>query len=340
MDLGKALLLLSLSLGWWSCGPDIGWTPNLPLHIDTLPRYGYEGLTIDQIDLGRQLFFDPILSRDSTIACGSCHLPSLAFTDGQSVSPGIAGRLGKRNTPTILNVGFLKRINHDGGVASLNLQPLVPIEDEHEMDIPIVELIKRLRSHADYQAQAKAAYGDSLNAFVLTRALAAFVRSQVSVQSPYDKFLEGQRNALSSIAREGLKLFNSDRLGCKGCHSGALLTNQTFASNGLVINPDDLGRALITLDSVDRGKFRVPSLRNVALTAPYMHDGSISSLVEVIEHYEFVGHHPQPGQSTLLRAFKLDKSERVALLAFLQSLTDISQVDMDEGVVHSNNPPK
>ena len=340
MDLGKALLLLSLSFGWLSCGSDVSWIPELPLHIDTLPRYGYEDLTNDQIDLGRQLFFDPILSRDSTIACGSCHLPSLAFTDGQPVSPGIEGRLGKRNTPTILNAGFLKRINHDGGVASLNLQPLVPIEDEHEMDIPIVQLIKRLRNHADYQAQSQTAYGDSLNAFVLTRALAAFVRSQLSVESPYDKFLEGEVDALSQEAETGLKLFNSERLGCRRCHSGALFTNQTFANNGLVINPNDLGRALITLDSVDRGKFRVPSLRNVALTPPYMHDGSISSLIEVIEHYEFVGHHPQPGQSTLLQAFKLDEDERVALLTFLQSLTDISQVNIDEGVARSHNPVK
>jgi cytochrome c peroxidase len=280
-----------------------------------------------RVQLGEKLFFDRNLSLDSTVSCSSCHLPERAFTDGLPLSPGIQGRLGKRNTPSILNAAYLGLINKDGGVKNLDLQALVPIEDENEMGIPILHLATRLSKDPEYVKQAQAAYGQPPNPFVITRALASFVRTLYSGDSPYDRYVRGDSSALSPAALQGKSLFESERLNCAACHSGFNFTNNAFENNGLYTEYRDIGRALITLNPADSGKFRVPMLRNVAVTAPYMHDGSLATLEDVINHYEKAGQQPTALQSDKIRAFTLSVHEKKALIDYLNSLTDVRYGD-------------
>ncbi|MCB0687076.1 MAG: c-type cytochrome [Saprospiraceae bacterium] len=277
--------------------------------------------TVKRVLLGEKLFFDKNLSLDSSVACVNCHLPQLAFTDGRSKSTGIYGRQSKRNAPSILNAAYLTEVNRDGGVKKLDLQAIVPIEDEHEMGISLPELAKRLEQDPAYTKLAQEAYQQTPNPFVITRALATFIRTLYSGDSPYDQFIHGDTTALNASAQYGKTLFESDRLNCTSCHSGYNFTNGTFQNNGLYEEYVDLGRMLITADSADLGKFRVPSLRNVALTAPYMHDGSLATLDAVLDHYQHRGANPTRLQSANLRAFTLTEDEKEALLAFLKSLT-------------------
>ena len=204
----------------------------------------------------------------------------------------------------------------------MDIQPLVPIEDENEMGISILKLAERLSQDPEYVQLSQKAYSRSPDPYVITRALSSFVRTLYSGDSPYDRYIQGDTTALSSVAIKGEELFESERLNCTACHQGFNFTNNEFENNGLYINYQDIGRALITLDSADTGKFRVPSLRNVAVTAPYMHDGSLGTLEEVIDHYEKIGNDPTQLQSKKLTAFTLTPGEKEALIAFLHSLTD------------------
>lgn len=278
--------------------------------------------TMARVRLGEKLFFDKNISQDSTIACASCHLPERAFADNQAKSPGIGGRLGKRNSPSILNAAYLDLINKDGGVKKLDMQAIVPIEDENEMGISLLKVARRLEKDPEYVELAKEAYDQPPNPFVITRALASFVRTLYSGDSPYDQHNRGDSSAMSALALKGKELFESDRLNCTACHNGFNLTNNAFENNGLYEFYKDFGRMLITADSVDMGKFRVPSLRNVSMTGPYMHDGSIPSLAKVLEHYEFRSNHPTENQSSKIKPFTLEEDDKHALLAFLEALTD------------------
>ncbi len=295
---------------------------SVPAHFPAMKYPAANQPTEARVALGKRLFFDRSLSLDSSVSCHTCHLPELAFTDGRSRSIGIHGRLGKRNAPSLLNAGYLDLLNKDGGVKKLDLQALVPIEDENEMGIPILSLSKRLKTHVEYQAMAKAAYDQEMNPAVISKSLASFVRTLISCDSPYDKYLRGDPPEMSESAQRGLTLFESKRLNCTACHSGFNLTNNAFENNGLYEDYADLGRALITLDSLDEGKFRVVSLRNISITAPYMHDGSLPTLDAVISHYERVGYQPRSHQSKKLGKFTLTGQERQDLIAFLKALTD------------------
>ena len=313
--------LLGILIGW-SCQSDTYPQPSLPSYFPAIMYPSDNEPTKSRVALGELLFFDKSLSLDSSISCGSCHLPERAFTDGQVLSPGVNGRLGKRNTPSLLNVGYLNLINKDGGVRKLDLQALVPIEDENEMAIPILDLSARLVKNQYYQDLSRKAYDQDIGPFTITRALASFVRTLYSFDSPYDRYLQGDSAAMTDAAKRGLALFESKALNCQACHGGFNFTNNEFENNGLYDDYKDLGRALITLDSSDQGKFRVPSLRNVAITAPYMHDGSVPTLDSVIMHYEQLSIMPKKGQSEKLNSFSLTKEERLDLISFLRALTD------------------
>ena len=196
----------------------------------------------------------------------------------------------------------------------------MPIEDENEMGISIVKLIKRLNQDADYSRLFRDAFGQVPNGYNIPRALSSYIRTLISFDSPYDHFISGDSTAMTTSQIRGKDLFYSDRLNCNSCHTGVHFTNQGFENNGLYESYSDLGRALITLDKKDVGKFRVPSLRNVAMTAPYMHDGSITSLHDVTDHYQNgLSHHAN--QSPLLKSFSLREMERADLVSFLEALT-------------------
>lgn len=284
-------------------------------------------LTVARVALGKQLFYDPILSRDSSISCASCHLPAMAFADAAPISPGVEDRLGLRNAPSLANLAYLTKINKDGGVAKLDMQAATPIEDENEMDLPITAAIERLKEKEIYPELFQKAYNQPPNPFTLTRALAAFGRTLISGNSPYDQFHFQKKSArLSESARRGMRLFNSERTNCSNCHSGFNFTNNSFENNGLFETFKDKGRARITLQPEDEGKFRVPSLRNVELTPPYMHNGSVTTLERVIDHYNSGGKE-HPNKSPLIRPLHLSEQERKDLVNFLKSLTDSTFVN-------------
>lgn len=279
-------------------------------------------LTQKRVELGKMLFFDPGLSEDSTVSCGSCHLQSHAFSDDKALSVGIYGRTGFRNSPPLFNLAWHNKFFKDGGVPTLELQVLAPIEDVNEMNFNIIDAVERLSQNSTYQTLAKIAYDRDFDAFVLTRAIAAYERTLVSGNSPFDKYqYQGDNNALTAQEKRGLNLFYSDRLQCGSCHSGFDLSDYEFHNVGLYTTYIDTGRMRITLNPQDNGKFKTPSLRNVELTAPYMHDGSIATLEEVIEHFNSggVGH---PVQDSRIQPLNLTIAEKEDLLAFLRSLTD------------------
>jgi cytochrome c peroxidase len=279
-------------------------------------------LTKSRIALGRRLFYDPVLSADSTRSCGSCHAPHLAFSDSTAVSLGIDSRAGTRNAPTLANVAYQKKLLREGGVPTLEMQILVPIQEHNEFDFNILLVAERLQKMPEYVAMAEKAYGRTPDAFVITRSIAAFERTLLSGDSPYDQYsFQGKNNALSMAEKRGLELFQSERLNCSKCHSGFLFTNQEFTNNGLYEIYPDSGRIRLTGLESDRGVFKVPSLRNIALTAPYMHDGSLTTLEAVIDHYQ-TGGKPHPNKSPLLKPFALTVEERADLIVFLRSLTD------------------
>lgn len=322
---GLAFLLGVLSLSSSGCTdkqPGIDpYAQEIPSHFPPLPVPADNAMTEKRVALGKKLFFDPILSIDTTVSCASCHLASLAFTDGLPVAQGVEGRLGFRNSPTLANIAWSPIMQRDGGTATLEMQVLIPIGAHEEMDFNMYELIFRLREHAEYPALMKEAYGMEVDAFPISRALAAFERTLISGDAPFDREVFGGKEALTESQRRGMELFRSQRTKCSSCHSGVLFTSFEFENNGLYLNYADSGRARITMNHDDVGKFKVLTLRNIELTAPYMHDGSLATLEEVIEHYDRggAGHF---NQSPKVRPIGLSGQEKSDLIDFLESLTD------------------
>jgi cytochrome c peroxidase len=280
-------------------------------------EYSYE-----RWELGKRLFYDPIMSKDGLVSCASCHDPKLSFSDREHVSIGSGGLLGTRNSPSLANVAYHPYYTREGGIPTLEMQILVPIQEHNEFNNNIVLIADTLSKIPSYIEMAKAAYDQEPNAFVITRALAQFERSLISGQSSYDlEYNYGMEGSMTASALRGKALFESDRTACSTCHSGYNFTNYAFENNGLYEVYEDNGRERLTQDPDDRALFKVPSLRNVEVTGPYMHDGSISSLSEVIDHYNSGGN-GHMHQSELIRPLQLTNEEKTDLLEFLHALTD------------------
>lgn len=327
---GKTLLVglgLLLILSVSGCKPDevdaldSAYNLVLPAGFPSMNIPADNELTVVRVELGKMLFYDKALSRDSSTSCASCHLQSHAFSDVINKSIGIDGRTGMRNSPPLFNLGYHPYFFADGGVPTLELQVLAPVQDVNEMDHDFLQAVERLAQNPKYQELGKIAYDRDFDAFVLTRAIAAFERTMISGNSAYDKYINGQGSAISDAAKRGLDLFNSERLSCSGCHSGFNFTDFSFKNNGLAVAYADTGRMRVTALPEDRDKFKVPSLRNIALTAPYMHDGSIATLPEVIEHYNSGGE-ANPHKDERIKPLLLTSQEKSDLLEFLYSLTD------------------
>lgn len=275
-----------------------------------------------RVELGRQLFYDPILSRDSTISCATCHIQERAFTDGLTTSRGIRDRVVRRNSPTLTNVVNRKHLLLDGVNPSLESQVGVPVQEHSEFDFNLFLILDRLAAEPKYVELAKKGYGSEITEFVFINSIASFERTLISDNAPYDRFLKGDEKALSKSQKRGMHLF-FDELYCGKCHNGPDLTNERFTNNGLYDVYTDDGRMRLTEKPEDQGIFRVPTLRNIAVTGPYMHDGSIKSLAEVIQHYESGGSTHQ-GKAEEIEPFQLTKEERLDLIHFLEALTDSS----------------
>lgn len=302
---------------------------NIPDYFPTYTIPEDNQLTPERIKLGEKLFFSKLLSKDSSISCGSCHLPTKAFANNLSTTPGVFDRAGSRNVPSIFNVIFQKNFLREGSVPTLEQQVLVPVQEHNEFDIEWAEILNRLNSNQEFvDLLIKSKYifpGEkdillNFNIYAVVRAIANYERTLVSVNSKYDKYLQG-RTKLSDEELLGEKLFKSDSLNCSICHSGALFSDYSYQNNGLYSTYQDVGRNRLTNDPTDIGKFKVPSLRNVAITYPYMFDGTINTLEEVINHYGSGGKTHQ-NKSPLLTGFKLSKQEKIALIKFLETLTE------------------
>ncbi|MDX2001896.1 MAG: cytochrome c peroxidase [Chitinophagales bacterium] len=318
---GSLVCLLALT----SCKKDDNqdeYVLNLPKGFPALSIPADNQLTHERVQLGKLLFFDPRLSRDSSISCSSCHLPEKAFSDVFAISPGVEGRKGFRNSPTLANIGYSTRFFMDGGVPTLELQVLAPIADHNEMDFSLPALVERLIADKNYQFMAKQAYGrDTLDVYCITRALAAYERTLLSGNSPYDQYInDGSTTSLTPDEIRGMNLFFG-KANCSKCHSGHTFTDYTFRNNGIYESYADSGRCRVTQLPEDRGKFKVPTLRNIALTAPYMHDGSFSSLEDILEHYNTGGKN-HPNKDPLVQPLNLSDQEKQDIIAFLRSLTD------------------
>jgi len=288
-----------------------------------IPPYPANNITTQaKIDLGRKLFFDKRLSRDNTVSCATCHVPEFGFTDRMRRSTGVAGAKTDRNSPTLLNAAWLDKVMFDAHLETLEMQVTVPIQEHVEMDITVVTLLERLRKIPEYQKAAKEIYDRDFDAWVLTRSIAAFERSLVSESSRFDQYYYGQvPDALSKSEIRGWKIF-SEQLYCTKCHVPPHFTNFKAACNGLYVDyGKDQGRFRVTHDTLDMGMYKVPSLRNIELTYPYMHDGSLWTLDDVLDHYS-KGGEGHKNQNKEIQAFVLKSQERKDLKNFLRSLTD------------------
>jgi cytochrome c peroxidase len=272
--------------------------------------------------LGKALFYEKQLALDSSVSCASCHSQQFGFSDNVALSKGFKQRLGNRNAPSIINVAYHPYFTREGGVPSLEMQVLVPIQEHNEFNNNILDIAKRLSSNQNLQNLSYLAYNRPLDFYVIPRALATFERSLISGNSKFDQYKKGTLS-LSDDEQKGMNLFFSDRTNCSDCHGGFNFTNYQFENNGLYETYNDPGRKRLTgLDS-DLAKFKVPSLRNIEVTAPYMYDGSLPDIEAVINHYNSGGKQ-HPNKSEKIKALQLSQDEKKQIIAFLKTLTDAS----------------
>jgi cytochrome c peroxidase len=273
------------------------------------------------VKLGRSLFFDPVLSADSTFACATCHRPEQGFTNRRPTSVGVHGRRGKRNVPAIFNRGYGRAFFWDGRIATLEEQVLQPIIAEDEMAMILPEATQRLARDPEYARRFNRAFSRPVNADDLARALASYVRTIRAGGSPFDRFVAGDATALSDLEREGLEIFQGKGR-CVRCHTGTNLTDERFHNTGVAWRDGvlhDEGRALVTGAERDRGAFKTPTLREVPRTPPYMHDGSLATLEDVVDFYNDGGR-ANPYLDPRIAPLDLSDQERRALVAFLTAL--------------------
>ncbi len=285
-------------------------------------------LTPAKVALGRQLFYEAQLSRDNSVSCASCHSLAAGFSDpGKAVSFGVGKSQGSRNAPALMNLAYDTTFFWDGRSPTLEAQALGPILNPIELANDSATVVARLSASAFYSKLFAQAFDDGKITFNrIGQAIATFERTLISGGSDFDRFNRGDLSALTDAAQRGLKLFNdTSKTGasCVGCHKGVNFSDNSYRSTGLDFNYADRGRAGITGSSNDVGKFKVPSLRNIALTAPYMHDGRFTDLKAVLQHYNEGGKHNST-QDPLIHTLKLTDSQIADIIEFLNSLTDNS----------------
>jgi len=288
--------------------------PALPVPADN-PQ------TDAKIRLGAQLYFDPRLSADGTISCATCHAPQTGWANHGATDTGIRGQVGGRNSGTILDAAWMRVQFWDGRAASLEEQAVGPIHNPIEMGETLEHVVHKLNAIPGYREQFQTVFGTDVTEAGIAKAIASFERTVVSGPSPYDRWLAGERTAMSPAAVRGQHLFNG-KGHCTPCHSGAAFSDQGYHNLGAGMdkpNPD-LGREAVTKDSRDRGRFKTPGLRNCALTAPYLHTGAEKTLRDVIDFYDRGGA-PNPDLDPLMVPLRLTEREKDDLVAFLEALT-------------------
>ena len=314
---------------------------NIPDYLPKMPIPVDNALTVDGINLGRHLFFDNILSGNGTMSCSSCHDPKKAYTDGLAVSTGIDGIAGRRSSMSLVNVGFTKNgLFWDGRSATLEDQALKPVTDPIELHTTWEDVETRLKAHDTYPMLFRKAFGikdrSEITRSLVAKALAQYQRVIISVDSKYDKVKQGKAK-FTDLELAGFSLFTDKEddglpdAECHHCHTLDLATADAFFNNGMqesatLTNFKDLGKGGITMQDADNGKMRAPTLRNIFLSAPYMHDGSLKTMDDVINHYNGNGK-LSPNKDPLIRNIALTDFHKKALVAFMKMLTDTSYLD-------------
>jgi cytochrome c peroxidase len=295
----------------------------LPVGIDAAPPIPADNpITPAKVELGRQLFFDPRLSVDGTVSCATCHNPVMGFTDGRPSSMGVRGQVGGRSAPSVINLAYAQNgVFWDGRAKSLEDQAKGPIANPIEMANTHEVLVQRLNTIPGYRDQFQLVFGSAdITIDNVAKAIAAFERTVISGNSPWDRFMKGDATALSDSAKRGWDLFQK-KANCIACHAGFNLTDNGYHNLGVGFdksNPD-LGRYAVTKAEEDRGRFKTPTLREITYTAPYMHDGSARTLEEVIDLYN-KGGIKNPQLDPEMKPLNLSNQEKADLVAFLRSL--------------------
>jgi cytochrome c peroxidase len=335
----KRFLLLGTAvlLTLWACHKDEGeytagggptpYVLAIPRGLPPMPIPADNPLTVEGVALGKRLFYDPILSGDNTQSCASCHRQSFAFTDSTlQFSIGIDQRAGNRNAMPLFNIGYARNFFWDGGAANLETQVLGPITNPLEMHEELANCIAELRADPEYPNLFLKAFGtDSITTALLMKAIAQFERTILSGNSKYDAVQRGTAT-FTAAEQRGRDIFTDFQKGdCTHCHTlGSTFTDFEYRNTGLDSIAVDSGRARITLLPADLGRFKTPSLRNVELTGPYMHDGRFTTLQQVMDHYNTGFHYPPNLDPNLRSAVKgrMTQQDMDDLIAFMKTLTD------------------
>lgn len=293
----------------------LGHLPKMPIPADNLQ-------TAAKVELGRMLFFDPRLSKGNAISCAFCHNPGTGWADARQFSIGVGGGQGGRQAPTVLNTGYQTLQFWDGRAKSLEEQAMGPVQNPIEMAEMSPNVVKKLSAVPEYKKRFKEVFGTEVSADGIAKAVAAFERTVVSTNSPFDKYRKGAKAAMGQAAVRGFGLFIG-KARCATCHNGPNFTDNKFHNLGVPqVGPlkEDVGRYAVTKQDQDRGAFKTPTLRSVALTAPYMHDGVFKTLEEVIEFYN-KGGEAVPGKDVFMTPLNLNDQEKKDLVEFLKALT-------------------
>ncbi|UCZ57212.1 cytochrome-c peroxidase [Desulfurispirillum indicum] len=287
-------------------------------NLGPMPVPADNPMTPEKIELGKMLYFDTRLSGDNTLSCASCHEPEKGWSDGRRTFLGFQGHQGHRNSPTIINSGYHSLQFLDGRMKTLEDQALGPIQDPGEMNLSLDELVQKLNAVPAYVQKFEEIFGpDSINPTNIGKAIATFERTIVIDNTPFDQYLKGNSNAMSKDAQEGMKLF-AGKASCISCHNGPSLSDNNFHNVG-VLN-DNPGRAGFTGNPEDDGKYKTTHLRGIGHTAPFMHNGSLRTLSDVVE-FKNRGGDGHPNTSPLVRPLNLSDKEKAQLVAFLEALT-------------------
>lgn len=323
-------LALLLLLAWLSsCSPTTDVPSESPIieappNFPPVPIPHDNPVTREKIELGRALFYEQRLSLDNSVSCASCHKQEYAFTDaGKPVSIGVNKEQGTRNTPVIANTAYLSTLSYDGLSSSLEQQSMRAILNPLEMRADTATMMQKLQQDSTYVRAFTRVFGSvqPVTAHNTVRAIATFMRTMLSGNSRYDRFVLGEKTVLNESEQRGKELFFSERTRCASCHTGPDFTDGKFHNTGLYRHYIDKGHYYATNKHSDVGKFKTPSLRNIAITAPYMHDGTLNTLEEVMAHYNRGGH-PNINRDTLIHSLQLTDDETADIIHFMETLTD------------------
>jgi len=294
---------------------------NVPLGLPKMDIPPDNPLTKAKIELGKQLYFDKRLSRDNTISCASCHDPAKGWSNGERFATGVRGQVGGRSAPTIINSGYHYFQFWDGRAKHVEGQALGPIQNPIEMDLTLKELEEKLNKIEGYRKQFQEVFGAEVTSENVAKAIAAFERTILSGNAPYDQFKAGKKDALSEAAQRGMKVF-FNKASCSACHSGPNFTDGAFHNIGIGMDEKDesridLGRYTESKLEGDKGSFKTPTLREIARTAPYMHDGRLKTLRDVVDYYD-KGGTPNPYLDEEIFALNLTEQQKNDLVTFLK----------------------